>query len=105
MSYRDFKRLFGETNLGRKCLLMLGTASLVLITLSFFAYAKLTERIAYDATTTSGRLLAPLILRSLHDQGSESRQAMEEFQRLAEKRWAKALSNYTFLIIKPNARN
>src|SRR5439155_17919925 len=98
------KRMFGETNLGRSGLFMLGTASLLLITASFYFYAKMTERIAYDTTATSGRLLVPLIIRSLHDEQLDSRPAMEEFQRRAEKRWSEALSTYKYLILKPNAR-
>jgi two-component system sensor histidine kinase BarA len=104
MSYRDFKRLFGETSLERKCRFLLGAVSLLLITASFWTYARLTVRIAYNATTNSGRLLVPLILRNLHDEELESKDAMEEFQKLSEERWSRALSTYTFNLIKPNAR-
>jgi signal transduction histidine kinase len=104
MSYRDFKRLLGETSLERKCHLLLGAGSLLLIVASFLTYSRLTERVAYNATTTSGRLLVPLILRNLHDEELESREAMEEFQHRSEERWSQALSTYKFSLIKPNAR-
>src|SRR3954470_4282190 len=105
MSYRAFKRLLGETRLQRKSLLLLGTMSVLLITLSFWLFAHLTERIAYDATANSGRLLIPLILRSRHDAQLESRAAMEEFQQASEDRWSKALSTYSYKFLKPKARN
>jgi signal transduction histidine kinase len=105
MSYRAFKRLLGETNLERKCVLFLGTVSVSLITGSFLFYAWLTEEIAYNQTANSGRLIVPLILRSRHDAGLPAREAMEEFQQSSEERWSKALSNYLFAFIKPNPQN
>src|SRR5438067_5255051 len=104
MSYRAFKRLLGETSLERKSLLLLGTVSLLLITSSFLVYAKLTERIAYNSTASSGRLLVPLIVNSLHAERSDIRQAMEEFQQLAEERWPKAFADYKSILLKPYSR-
>jgi signal transduction histidine kinase len=103
MSYRAFKRLLGETSLERKSLLLLGTVSLLLITSSFLVYAKLTERIAYNATASSGRLLIPSIVLSKHEQDTDSREAMQEFQDRAEKK-SKTFENYGYTIIKPSAR-
>jgi signal transduction histidine kinase len=108
MSYRAFKRLLGETRLQRKCILLLGTVSVVLITASFWFYARQTEDITYKQTANSGRLLVPLIVRAEphHAESAAAREAMKEFQDLAEDRWKnKALSRYTFRIIKPNAQN
>jgi two-component system, NarL family, sensor histidine kinase BarA len=103
MSYRAFKRLLGETNLERKCRFVLGTVSLLLITASFWVYARLTEDIARTATANAGRLLVPLILTNQHNTRLPSRKAMDEFQRRSEKRLPDALSSYTFKFIKPNA--
>src|SRR5438094_10419973 len=103
MSYRAFKRLLGETSLERKSLLLLGTVSLLLITSSFLVYAKLTERIAYNQTINSGRLLVLLLVRKAHDQDTASRQAMETFESEAEQRWPKAITDYKSVIIKPNS--
>src|SRR5687768_13821521 len=102
MSYRAFKRLLGETSLERKCRFLLGTGSLILITASFWFYARQTETIAYTSTANSGRLLMPLILRGLHDEESPRRLAMDEFEQQARMRWSKAISTYTFNILKPN---
>src|SRR6202035_1222899 len=57
MSYRAFKRLLGETSLERKCRFLFGAFILVLITSSFWLYARLTESLAYDQLTTTCRLL------------------------------------------------
>src|SRR6266550_357813 len=105
MSYRAFKRLLGETNLERKCRFFLWTVSLVLISGSFWFYARQTEDIAYRQTANSGRLLVPLILRTLpgHEDKFKARKAMEEFQQRAEERWSQAFSTYKFRFIKPNA--
>jgi signal transduction histidine kinase len=110
MSYRAFKRLLGETNLERKCVLILGTVSVILITGSFLFYARQTEDIAKEQTANSGRLLVPLILRSRHDaalaaRDAPARDAMEEFQQRSEERWTKALSTYLYTVLKPNGPN
>ncbi|HEX4589327.1 MAG TPA: ATP-binding protein [Gemmataceae bacterium] len=105
MSYRAFKRLLGENSLERKCRFVLGTVSVVLITASFWIYARQTEDIAYRQTANSGRLLVPFIFSSLHPQAAEIKKAMEEFQARAEKNWSQAWSKYEFGVIKPNSHN
>ena len=50
MSYRAFKRLFGETSLERKCRIWLGTGILSMMTLSFIVFARRTENLAYVQT-------------------------------------------------------
>src|SRR4051794_28075836 len=57
MSYRAFKHLLGETSLERKCRFLFGAGTLLLITASFWFYALQTEHLAYEQTTTPGRLL------------------------------------------------
>ena len=57
MSYRAFKRLLGETSLERKCRFLFGAFILLLITGSFWLYARKTEHLAYDQITTTCRLL------------------------------------------------
>src|SRR3954453_10167265 len=57
MSYRAFKRLLGETSLERKCRFLLGGVILLLITGSFWLYARQTEHLAYEQIVTSCRLL------------------------------------------------
>src|SRR5208337_2836233 len=67
MSYRAFKHLLGETSLERKCRFLLGTGILLLITGSFWWYARQTEKVAYDQMITPGRLLVPPILAKEHN--------------------------------------
>ena len=62
MSYRAFKRLLGETSLERKCHFLFGGFILVLITGSFWLYARQTESLAYEQITTACRLLAVQIV-------------------------------------------
>ena len=50
MSYRAFKRLLGETSLERKCRWLLGAGVLLLMTGSFWVYARQTERPRLRAT-------------------------------------------------------
>src|ERR1700732_1259012 len=57
MSYRAFKRLLGETSLERKCRFLFGAFILLLISSSFWLYARQTESLAYDQLTTTCRLL------------------------------------------------
>jgi two-component system sensor histidine kinase BarA len=107
MSYRAFKRLFGETHIERKCFVLLGTVSIVLISTSFVFYARQTEDIARAATANAGRLLVPVILRTQpgHDENAIARKAMDEFQQQSEQRWSEALSTYKYKFLKPNSRN
>jgi len=105
MSYRAFKKLLGETSLERKCRFLLGTGSLVLITSSFLFYSLQTERAAKKTTSKSGALLIGQILNSLHDEKLDSRDALDQFQREAEKRWPTALKGYKSQVIKPFARS
>src|SRR5947209_5034610 len=103
MSYRAFKRLLGETSLERKCRFLLGTGILLLMTLSFWVYARQTESLAYDqSTTTPARLLVPGIVAELHVK-SDSREAMKQFQQVAEKTWPDALREYKYTVLKPGA--
>src|SRR5436305_11956221 len=57
MSYRAFKRLLGETSLERKCRFLFGAFILLLITGSFWLYARQTEHLAYAQIETTCRLL------------------------------------------------
>src|SRR6266404_8427847 len=109
MSYRAFKRLLGETSLERKCRFLFGAGTLLLITTIFWWYAHRTEVLAYEQTTTTGRLLTNHILAEAHHKEKLSiedpdllRQALEKFadQILMEER-----PKYQYRLIKPNARN
>jgi two-component system, NarL family, sensor histidine kinase BarA len=103
MSYRAFKRLLGETDLERKCRLLLGTGTLLLMGLSFWGYARQTEGLAYDQMATSGRLLVPPILAREH-LASDRKDAIDAFQKQSEITFPDALSEYRYKVLKPDAR-
>jgi signal transduction histidine kinase len=123
MSYRAFKRLLGETSLERKCRFLFGAFILLLITGSFWLYARQTEHLAYDQITTTCRLLVVQIVdrqlatgcRPLPPERAKlpaepgagttasanvMSQALDEFRKNQEKRWPQALQEYRFWTIK-----
>src|SRR6266446_1251304 len=67
MSYRAFKRLLGETSLERKCRFLFGGATLLLITASFYWYARQTDELAYSQVAITGGLLVGPILDEQHN--------------------------------------
>jgi signal transduction histidine kinase len=104
MSYRAFKRLLGETSLERKCRWLLGAGVLLLMTGSFWVYARQTEDLAYGQLETTGRaLLSPTVAR-LHVKG-EQLTAVDDFQKLAEAHWPEALKGYSARLIKPDTKD
>src|SRR5437764_727969 len=104
MSYRSFKRLLGESSLERKSRFLLGAVTLLLISGSFWIYARMTAGLAYDATANSSRLLAAQVLYNYHVFDPEARRALEAFQDRAEKLWPEALSGYKYSLVKPQSR-
>ena len=104
MSYKSLKRLLGETSLERKCRFLLGGGIVLLITLSFWVYARQTESLAYDQTVTSGRLLVPPILAREHlDKARKA--AIDEFQATADAGWPGTVGEYKYRIIVPAGRD
>ncbi|MFM7151855.1 MAG: histidine kinase dimerization/phospho-acceptor domain-containing protein, partial [Gemmataceae bacterium] len=119
MSYRAFKRLLGETSLERKCRFLFGAFILLLITGSFWLYARQTEHLAYDQLVTACRLLVVQIVeqqlttgckepnrgadRDKSDQQKKMAQAIQDFRLEWEERWPKALRSYQFALIKANS--
>src|SRR5438874_12965691 len=97
MSYRAFKRLLGETSLERKCRFLFGGFILLLITASFWLYARQTEDLAYEQIPTMCRLLVnQVVARQIattcrstarpeepNDSGNLSR-ALDEFRAQSE---------------------
>src|SRR5947209_3925782 len=83
MSYRAFKRLLGETSLERKCRFLFGGFILLLITGSFWLYARQTEGLAYEQLNTTSRLLVPPLLGRWHlneKKNDRERRALDEFR-------------------------
>jgi signal transduction histidine kinase len=105
MSYRALKRLLGETSLERKCRFFLGGGVLILISASFWLYAWQTERLAFQQTLTTGRLLIdPLVAKRHMDAGLRA-EAMKEFQDGWESHWPEEMKSYQYRLLKPEARN
>src|SRR5262245_48058594 len=112
MSYRAFKRLLGETSLERKCRFLFGGFILLLITGSFWLYARQTEDLAYDQLKTTGRLLLNQImaqhihtvcLRKEQSTNEEQKKVLDEFRTSWEAHWPEALREYKYQIVQPKS--
>lgn len=103
MSYRAFKHLLGETSLERKCRFLLGAVALLLISASFWWYAGQTERLAYEQTKTTGRLLAAGIIDRVpeHIKSKDWITTREKYQEKVEQHWPESLRGYEHRFIKP----
>ncbi len=100
MSYRAFKRLLGETSLERKCHFLFGGFIILLITASFWFYARLTEELAYDELNTTCRLLVVPILAKENLAGPH-KNALNRF----DNTWRQSLPEVQYRILKPNTSN
>ena len=95
MSYRAFKRLLGETSLERKCRWLLGAGVLLLMTGSFWVYARQTESLAYEQLDTTGRALFAPILTEVHAFGDKSKMI---FQNSSDSNWPLQVESYGLLV-------
>ncbi len=66
MSYRSFKRVLGETNLERKCLILFGACLCLLITGAFWYAERNAEQLVKDKTRQSGQDFVDLSLFRYH---------------------------------------
>jgi signal transduction histidine kinase len=105
MSYRAFKKLLGETSLERKCRWLLGAGVLVLMTGSFWVYARQTEDLAYEQLETTGRVLLSPIFSRIHAPKGEWGQAVDDVQKHSEKNWPDQLKGYNYRLITPDAKD
>lgn len=100
MSYRTFKRLLGETNLERKCRWLLGCGTLALMSASFLVFAKLTEGVAYDQLTHTGRTQVAPALDAAHVRPNPDVKAgLAEFQQQAVARWPSSFQGHSSRLI------
>jgi two-component system, NarL family, sensor histidine kinase BarA len=104
MSYRAFKKLLGETSLERKCRWLLGAGVLLLMTGSFWVYARQTEDLAYEQLETTGRALLTPILARQHVNGDIG-DAIDGFQTTQERNWPQQFKGYSYKLIKPNSKD
>ena len=100
MSYRGFKRLLGETSLERKTRWLLGTGVLVLMSASFYVYARQTEDLAYDQLAQTGRALVSHVVTRAHVRAGLG-PGMDEFQEQTEQTWPDRLrAGYKYKLIR-----
>jgi signal transduction histidine kinase len=126
-TYRALKRLLGETSLERKCILLFGTFTFLLIIGSGYLYHRQTESLAYDQITTTCRLLVnqivdrqlttgcrkvsggkpvPLPGKGSDEDQRKAAQALDELRRSWEEQVSKLvqpLPEYRFSTLKPSA--
>jgi signal transduction histidine kinase len=73
MAQRPIRRLFGQTSLETKCLVLFGLFLLVVITVSFLLYWGVTEKVVSEQNPRTGRFLANQIMLAVHWEGMETR--------------------------------
>ncbi len=71
MSYRTIKKLLGETSLERKCRFLFGSGLLVLITGSFYLYARQTTELVYKQNEMAAKLMVSPVILEKHWKWSE----------------------------------
>ncbi len=98
MSYRGFKRLLGESGLELKTRMLLGASIVLLMSASFYFYARQTEELAYDQLRHTGRALVPQILARVHTK-KESLKALDEFQEVLERDLPDTWKGYSFRLL------
>jgi signal transduction histidine kinase len=103
VSYRAYKKLFGETALELKSRLALAVGVPLLLGASFYVYARQTEGLAYDQLAHTGRTLVVPIVTRAHVRG-ELLAGLDEFQKQAETGWPDGLKGYTYTLYHPDPR-
>jgi len=105
MSYRTIKRLLGETSLERKCRFLFGSGLMLLITGSFWFYARMTSTLVYDQNTMTSRLqIVPIILEHhwpyLSEADNQSgKQMIEDLSHAAK---SEDFRDYSWLLMSPD---
>ena len=66
MSYRNIKRLLGETSLERKCRLLFGGGLLLLISGSFWIHARQTQKLVFAQHAEHARLVVASVIIEKH---------------------------------------
>ncbi|MBT6155256.1 MAG: HAMP domain-containing protein [Planctomycetaceae bacterium] len=66
MSYRTVKKLLGETSLERKCRFLFGSGLMLLISGSFYIYARLNATLVEEQNKTMARLMIPSVVARKH---------------------------------------
>src|SRR4051794_33311578 len=103
MSYRAFKRLLGETSLERKCRFLLGGGILLLMSLSFWLFARQPEHLADNQTIDMCRSLVKSHVASMHV-SKWRRAAVKEFQANGGQTRRLPLREYREALILPDPK-
>lgn len=108
MSYRSIKRLLGETSLERKCRFLFGSGLLVLITGSFYLYARQTKQLLDRQNQNSARLLAASVILSEHWKWMEAEQEFpiaKHVDKMSEELKPPDQKDYNWRIINTDLQN
>src|SRR5580704_5967364 len=101
MSYRTVKRLLGETSLERKSRYLFGGSLLLLISASFYVYARLTSNLVYDQNPKQAqKLIFPIILEK-HIQSLEPADTLKAMQAIIDDTRPPELE-YNYRFFKPD---
>jgi two-component system, NarL family, sensor histidine kinase BarA len=104
MSYRSIKRLLGETSLERKCRFLFGSGLLVLITGSFYLYARQTTELVYRQNEIAARLLVGKVILEKHWRWSEGGQEFGlAVEKMAEELKPRDMKEYGWSLVKADA--
>ncbi len=104
MSYRGLKRLLGETSLERKCRWLLGAAVLLLMTGSFWVYARQTEDVALEQLMHTARALVPAVLERFHIL-PQQREGLEAVQQWSQSHWEGESPSYSVRLLQLDAKD
>ncbi len=103
MSARSFNRVLGETSLELKCLSLFGAFLLLVITVSFFLYWRVTETVVYGQNPNTGRLLVDQAMLITHWEELETEEGfLPVVQDLTNKL---SKQEYEWRFIKPDDPN
>jgi two-component system sensor histidine kinase BarA len=102
MSYRALKRLIGESGLERKCRVLLGAGTAVLVAISFWWYATLTDNVAKEQLQQTGRTLVTTMMTRIHLQNSDTKKSLEDFQKRTEQEWKETWKDFSYKLLTPS---
>ena len=103
MSYRALKRLLGESGLERKCRVLLGAGTAILVAVSFWVYARQIEDVAKEQLQQTGRTLSTWVVTRIHVADPAVRDGLEEYQRKSEREWKDTWKDFTYRILVPGS--
>jgi two-component system, NarL family, sensor histidine kinase BarA len=103
MSYRTVKRLLGETSLERKSRYLFGGSLLLLITASFYVYARLTSDLVYDQNPKQARKLVFPIILEKHIDRLEPAQTAQAMHLVIKEMHPPSEIEYSYRFLKPDA--